>query len=89
VKLKNVQNRLGFLVGVAKDVAVSKQRSTLRALSVAETALEYSRLAREDTLCRDSMPDAERRWLKTNRSPLACHWNLLTGLTAEQLTYGA
>ena len=89
VKLKDVQNRLGFLVGVAKDVAASKQRSTLGALSVAETALEHSRLAREDTLCRDSMPDAERRWLKTNRSPLARHWNLLTGLTAEQLSYGA
>lgn len=89
VKLKDVQNRLGFLVGVAKDVAASKQRSALGPLSVAETALEHSRLAREDTLCRDSMPDTERRWLRANRSPLAQHWNLLTGMTADQLFYGA
>jgi transcriptional regulator with XRE-family HTH domain len=89
VKLKDVQNRLGFLVGVAKDVAASKQRSALGPLSVAETALEHSRLAREDTLCRDSMLDAERRWLKANRSPLAQHWNLLTGMTADRLSYGA
>jgi len=68
LKLKDVQNRLGFLVGIAKDVAASKQRSALRPISVAETALEHSRLDREDTLCRDSMPDAERRWLKANRS---------------------
>jgi transcriptional regulator with XRE-family HTH domain len=89
VKLKDVQNRLGFLVGVAKDIAASKQRSALGPLSVAETVLERSRLAREDTLCRDSMPAAERRWLKANRSPLAQHWNLLTGMTADQLSYGA
>jgi hypothetical protein len=57
-------------------------------LSAAEATLEHSRLAREDTLCRDSMPDAERRWLKANRSPLAQHWNLLTGMTADQLSYG-
>jgi hypothetical protein len=49
--------------------------------------LESSRLAREDTLCRESMLAAERRWLRSNRSPLAQHWNLLTGLTVDQLSY--
>jgi hypothetical protein len=87
VKLKDVQNRLGFLVGVAKEVAKSTQYAALEPLSVAEVTLERSRLAREDTLCRDSMPEAERRWLKANRSPLAEHWNLLTGMKAEQLAY--
>jgi hypothetical protein len=86
-KLKDVQNRLGFLVGVAKDVASATQNSALEPLSVAEATLERSRLAREDTLCRDSMPEAERRWLKANRSPLAEHWNLLTGMNADQLSY--
>jgi hypothetical protein len=33
------------------------------------------------------MPAAERRWLASNRSPLAQHWNLLTGLTVDQLSY--
>ena len=88
VKLKDAQNRLGFLVGVAKDVAASKHSTALEPLSAAEATLEHSRLAREDTLCRDSMADAERRWLKVNRSPLAQHWNLLTGMTADQLSYG-
>ena len=89
VKLKDVQNRLGFLVGMTKELAVSrgKFRSALEPLSAVEVKLEHSRLAREDTLCRESMPAAERRWLTSNRSPLAQHWNLLTGLTVDQLSY--
>jgi transcriptional regulator with XRE-family HTH domain len=89
VKLKDVQNRLGFLVGMTKELAVSrgKFRSALEPLSAVEVKLEHSRLAREDTLCRESMPAAERRWLTSNRSPLARHWNLLTGLTVDQLSY--
>ena len=89
VKLKDVQNRLGFLVGMTKELAVSrgKFRSALQPLSAVEVKLEHSRLAREDTLCRESMPAAERRWLKSNRSPLAQHWNLLTGLTVDELSY--
>jgi hypothetical protein len=35
------------------------------------------------------MTPAERRWLASNRSPLARHWNLLTGLTVEQLPYAS
>lgn len=89
VKLKDVQNRLGFLVRVATDVARSTQNSALEPLSVAGATLERSRLVREDTLCRDSMPEAERRWLKANRTPLAEHWNLLTGMNADQLSYAA
>lgn len=88
-KLKDVQNRLGFLVGMTKELAVSRGefRSALEPLSAVEVKLEHSRLAREDTLCRESMPAAERRWLTSNRSPLAQHWNLLTGLTVDQLSY--
>lgn len=88
-KLQDVQNRLGFLVGVAKDLAGDRVElaSALEQLFAVEQQLERARLAREDTLCRESMPAAERRWLKTNRSALARHWNLLTGLTADQLAY--
>ena len=89
VKLKDVQNRLGFLVGLTRELAVSREkfRSALGLLSTVEVKLERSRLVREDTLCRESMPAAERRWLASNRSPLAEHWNLLTGLTVDQLPY--
>ena len=88
-KLEDVQNRLGFLVGVAKILATDKAdyESTFNQLSAADRQLERARLARQDTLCRESMPNAERHWLDTNRSPLARHWNLLTGLTADQLSY--
>ena len=91
VKLKDVQNRLGFLVGLAQELAASREkfRSAIEPLQQVETKLERARLVREDTLCRESMPPAERRWLASNRSPLARHWNLLTGLTVEQLPYAS
>jgi len=90
-KLRDAQNRLGFLVGLAKDLATAQPqfRGALEPLSSVEEQLERARLAREDTLCRDSMPVAERRWLEARRSPLARHWNLLTGLTSDQLSYAA
>jgi hypothetical protein len=83
------ESRLGFIVGMTKELAVSraKFRSAVEPMSAVEVKLEHSRLAREDTLCRKSMPPAERRWLKSNRSPLARHWNLLTGLTVDLLSY--
>jgi transcriptional regulator with XRE-family HTH domain len=88
-KLQDVQNRLGFLVAVAKDLArtLVEFQPALGPLVAVEQQLERARLAREDTLGRESMPAAERRWLETNRSPLARHWNLLTGLTPDQLSY--
>jgi transcriptional regulator with XRE-family HTH domain len=88
-KLHDVQNRLGFLVAVAKALAGDRAEfeSAASQLSTVEERLERARLAREDTLCRESMPAAERSWLKAHRSALARHWNLLTGLTADQLSY--
>jgi transcriptional regulator with XRE-family HTH domain len=88
-KLDDVQNRLGFLVGMAKGLAADRAeyQSALNRLCPAEQQLELARLVRQDTLCRESMPNAERNWLEANRSPLARHWNLLTGLTADQLPY--
>lgn len=88
-KLHDVQNRLGFLVAVAKRLGADRPEfaSAFSQLSVVEQQLERARLVREDTLCRESMPAAERRWLKAHRSTLARHWNLLTGLAADQLSY--
>jgi transcriptional regulator with XRE-family HTH domain len=88
-KLQDVQNRLGFLVAMAKSLTADRPeyQSVFNQLSLAEQQLERARLVRQDTLCRESMPNAERRWLEANRSPLARHWNLLTGLTADQLSY--
>lgn len=88
-KLHDAQNRLGFLVALARSIAETSPQHGKAAASLAavEAQLERARLAREDTLARESMTESERRWLRRSRSPLARHWNLLTGLTAEQLSH--
>jgi len=89
-KLRDRQNRLAFVVSLAIQVAAQKKDVSLKAaLENRLQQLERSRLAAEDTLCKDSMTKAERKWLKTHRSRAAKHWNLLTDLTAEQLDYAA
>src|SRR6266849_6784288 len=90
-KLNNAQNRLGYLVHLAEQTAsaLPERQSAVQVLSRWENELEESRLAREGTLCRDSMPERERTWLRANRPEAAAHWNLLTGLRAEQLPYAA
>jgi transcriptional regulator with XRE-family HTH domain len=88
-KLADVQNRLGFVVTLARQFAEQKNDATLATqLRARERELEHSRLAREDTLAHDSFTQAERRWLREHRSPEAAHWNLLTGHRAELLRYG-
>lgn len=88
-KLNNAQNRLGYLVHLAKQTAHAwpERQGAVQVLSRWEKELEEARLAREGTLCRDSMPEPERTWLRSNRPEAAAHWSLLTGLTAEQLPY--
>ncbi len=87
VKLQNVQNRLGYLVHLARDVAAREVAGASTQLTRWEKELEEARLASEGTLCRDSMQEPERKWLRANRSADAAHWNLLTGITTEQLPY--
>jgi hypothetical protein len=89
-KLHDLQNRLGFVVGLAKQVADRNQQTAdAEALATVERRLEPSRLAREDTLCHASMTQAERHWLREHRSTHAQHWNLLTGLVPDHLSYAA
>ena len=87
-KINDLQNRLGFIVNVARRLA-ERINDTEKAnkLRQAEETLSFSRLYREDTLCRASMTEAERKWLKTNRSAEAKYWRLLTDLTPEHLDY--
>jgi transcriptional regulator with XRE-family HTH domain len=88
-KLANVQNRLGYLVSVAKQVAEARNEPTaLKSLEAARVRLEEARLAKEDTLGRD-VTDVERRYLRQHRPETAAHWNLLTTLGVEDLRYGA
>jgi transcriptional regulator with XRE-family HTH domain len=89
-KLRDAQNRLGFLVSLGRRVAErSNAIAAWRKLRAVEEALEHARLAREDTLCQQSLSEAERRWLRKARPADALHWNLLTDLNAEILPYAA
>ena len=90
-KLRNLQNRLGFLVGVAGDLAEGRpDRSAAAArLEEVERELERARLAAETTLSREAMPPAEREWLRANRPLQARRWNILASLTPQQLPYAS
>jgi transcriptional regulator with XRE-family HTH domain len=89
-KGRDLQNRLGFLVGLARRLAErAADQGKALTLTDLEAELDRSRLAREDTLCRASLPEPERRWLTEHRSEEAKHWNLLTDWTADALRYAA
>ncbi len=87
-KLLDRQNRLGFVVTLASQLA-SKSTDPHRSGRLGEYAavLERSRLVKEDTLCHDSLTEAERKWLRANRPAEAAHWNLLTDMKAENLPH--
>ena len=77
---KNLQNRLGFAVTLAHKVT---NNATLLNL---ENALEDSKLAKQDTFCRE-LSEGERRWVLAHRSAEAEKWNLLSELRPESLRY--
>jgi len=88
-KTKDLQNRLGFTVSLARQVAGHNPsyRNRLDQLRQFEELLEPSRLAREDTYGRREASKRMHKWLRANRSPEARHWNLLTDLKVEHLPY--
>ena len=87
-KVNDLQNKLGFVTNVARRLAEKLDKlETVSLLREKESLLEKSRLAREDTLCHDSLTQSERRWLQLNRSDEAKHWNLLTDLSLEHLSH--
>jgi transcriptional regulator with XRE-family HTH domain len=89
-KMRDLQNRLGFVVTLARQLATRvRDAEKARALRDVEAQLERSRLVREDTLCAASLPEAERRWLLQHRPDTAKHWNLLTDWTVDALRYAA
>ncbi len=79
-RLKNLQNRLGFCVTLAKAVSGN------HALQKPELRLADSKLAKEDSFCRE-LSEPERRWLRSHRSEEARQWNLLSDLRPNALRY--
>lgn len=89
-KVRDLQNKLGFLISVARKLAEKQGQSEKAELLRSKAALlERSRLLLEDTLCHDSLTKTERAWLKSSRSQEAKYWRILTDLTPEHLSYAA
>jgi hypothetical protein len=86
----NLQNRLGFVVNLARQLSERNPQNEDRAnaLRELEAKLEESRLAREDVFYRPPRTPNERAWLLQNRPEAARHWNLLSDLRPEHLQYG-
>lgn len=84
----DLQNRQGFVLAVARELAELRgEKDTAGTLARHERALDASRLQREDAF-RESMTDAERRWLRQHRPARAAHWNMLSTMTASELASG-
>ena len=85
----DLQNRLGFTVALAREVAQhsAAYRHRTDELRRLEELLDRSRLAREDTFGRSETSERMRAWVRENRSESARHWNLLTDLKVEHLPY--
>ena len=86
----NLQNRLGFTAALAQQVAETKgsQAHHVEELRRLQESLEPCRLARADTLGQSRMSKRMRNWVRSKRSRAAAHWNILTDLVAEHLSYG-
>jgi transcriptional regulator with XRE-family HTH domain len=89
-KRHDCQNRLGYVVSLARQLA-EQAGETDKAASLAQTeaVLAPSRLAREDTLCHNHLTAAEQAWLRRYRPAEAAFWNLLTDSTTAQLNHSA
>lgn len=89
-KIRDLQNRLGFVVTLARQTAEKRGMSiATERLREVEHVLDRARLVREDTLCQESLTSAERRWLRRERPAEALRWNLLTDMDARALHYAA
>ena len=90
LKLRNRQNRLGFVVSLAERMAGSPGlQDALQRLKLVQHELEEARLANADTLCQGSLSVSRRKHLQSLRSRLAAHWNLDTRMTEADLSHYA
>ncbi len=87
-KINNLQNRLGFLTTIARQIAESKNnKNCILVLKNQEVEIEKSRLFAEDFFCNSNITEVEKNWLKNNRSKEAKFWRLFTDLRIENLNY--
>ena len=88
VKINDLQNRLGFVVCLARKLAVAvKDAQKAEFLQEKELELSNSRLLREDSFSRDWLTETEKKWLDKNRSKEAKFWRVLSDLEVKHLDY--
>lgn len=80
-KLRNLQNRLGFLVQLSNPAAEPAMQEAIE-------ELDKARLLAEATFCWDGMPDATRKWIRERRLPQAEHWNVVSLMRSEDSADG-
>jgi transcriptional regulator with XRE-family HTH domain len=87
-KLADAQNRLGFLISLAHELATrSKDQTKSRQFKELLSTLERSRLLCEDSFRRVSLTETEKAWLENNRPGNARYWRVLSNLSADHLVY--
>ena len=91
-KLHDLQNRLGFVVALARKLG---RRSALpdsrrdAALEELEATLRRQLTCARGTVSGAHVSESERRWLKKHRSKQARDWNVLSNWRPEALRYVA
>jgi len=90
-RLRNLSNRLGFVVTLAMKVLERRGETSnapYRDLHALETELQQSRLDRDDEVFgQTSVSPRELEWLRQNRVREAEYWHLLTDWRPEYLQY--
>lgn len=82
------QNRLGFVVSLAKSVAERRSMTKLSSTLFAVIGrIDPIRLEMSDTLCKESWPNAQRQAAHQQRSALAAHWDLDTRVIESDLAH--
>jgi hypothetical protein len=79
-RVKNLQNRLGFVVALGRLAAGQSDPQPL------EQMLADSKLEKVESFCKE-LNEAERQWLMENSSQEAKQWNLLSDLRPDMLRY--
>jgi len=90
-RVRNLTNRLGFVVTLAMQVLARKgeeESERYHSLALLEADLKESRLDKEDTLCQ-RLSMTEKAWLRETRPEEAEFWHLLTDWRPEHLQYGS
>jgi transcriptional regulator with XRE-family HTH domain len=85
-RLLNLQNRLGFLLEVTVEAARKLHSDeTVARLEPWLVRLREARLFKEDTLCKSSLTQIERKRLRRSRPKAARFWRLFTDVNAQEV----